>query len=42
MLLSDYLALVDETGRIIRSNKRGAIDDKLAPTLRRIMLNDQQ
>jgi len=42
MLLSDYLALVDETGRIIRSNKRGAIDDKLDPILNRIGLDDQQ
>ncbi len=42
MLLSDYLALVDETGRIIRSNKRGAIDDKLAPILSRIGLDAQQ
>ncbi|MCY0965150.1 transposase, partial [Oceanospirillaceae bacterium G-43] len=38
VLLSDYLALVDETGRMIRSNKRGAIDNKLAPILSRIGL----
>jgi hypothetical protein len=42
MLLSDYLALVDEIGRIIRNNKRGAIENKLAPILNRIGLDDQQ
>jgi hypothetical protein len=42
MLLSDYLALVDETGRIIRNNKRGAINGKLAPILNRIGLDNQQ
>jgi hypothetical protein len=38
MLLSDYLALVYESGRIIRNNTRGAINGKLAPILNRIGL----
>ena len=36
--LDDYLTLVDETGRIIRSGKRGAIPAHLAPILDRLDL----
>lgn len=34
--LSDYLQLVDYTGRIIRQGKRGAIDQQLPPILTRL------
>ena len=34
--LSDYLQLVDYTGRIIREGKRGSIDSKLPPILTRL------
>ncbi len=37
--LDDYLTLVDETGRIIRSGKRGAIPAHLAPILERLDLD---
>ena len=37
--LDDYLILVDETGRIIRSGKRGAIPAHLAPILERLDLD---
>ncbi len=36
--LCDYLDLVDETGRIIREDKKGAIPDKLEPILIRLNL----
>lgn len=36
--LSDYLKLVDTTGRIIRENKRGAIPEELSPILFRLQL----
>jgi hypothetical protein len=42
MRLSDYLALIDETGRIIRTNKRGSINKNQAQILNRIGLDDQQ
>jgi REP element-mobilizing transposase RayT len=42
MPLSDYLALVDATGRIARGDKRGAIDTSLSPILSRIGLDDNQ
>lgn len=42
MRLSDYLALVDETGRVIRSDKRGSIHESLSPILDRIGLNPRQ
>jgi hypothetical protein len=38
----DYLELVDWTGRIIRSDKRGFIDDELPPILRRLQLSAKQ
>jgi REP element-mobilizing transposase RayT len=37
--LDDYLTLVDETGRIIRSGRRGAIPARLAPILDRLQLD---
>ncbi len=37
--LSDYLELVDFTGRCIRSDKRGAIPNDLPPILQRLSLN---
>ncbi|MDP2610266.1 transposase, partial [Oceanobacter sp. 1_MG-2023] len=39
---SDYLALVDATGRIARGDKRGAIDTSVSPILSRIGLDDNQ
>ena len=40
--LTDYLELVDLTGRVIREGKRGSIDLSLAPILQRIGLTSQQ
>lgn len=37
----DYLQLVDETGRIIREDKRGAISGHLAPILERLGLESK-
>jgi REP element-mobilizing transposase RayT len=37
--LKDYLELVDYTGRIIRSNKRGAISNQLPPILQRLNID---
>ncbi|HRE33256.1 MAG TPA: hypothetical protein PLD88_14870 [Candidatus Berkiella sp.] len=37
--LSDYLQLVDSTGRIFREGKRGAIPQDIAPILSRLHLN---
>lgn len=37
--LDDYLTLVDETGRIVRGDKRGAIPANLAPILDRLRIN---
>ena len=34
--LTDYLELVDWTGRVIREDKRGAIDADLRPILERL------
>lgn len=39
--LSDYLTLVDETGRILRDDKRGAISESLSPILQRLQLKPQ-
>ena len=40
--LSDYLTLVDWTGKIVRSDKRGAIDHNLPPLLERLSLTQDQ
>lgn len=37
--LSDYLKLIDETGRVIREGKRGAIPQHLSPILNRLQLS---
>ena len=39
--LKDYLTLVDETGRVIREDKRGAIDAKTAQILSRLHISDE-
>ena len=39
--LKDYLTLVDETGRVIREDKRGAIDAKTAKILSRLHISDE-
>jgi len=39
--LKDYLTLVDETGRIIREDKRGAINAKTAQILSRLHISDE-
>jgi hypothetical protein len=39
MTAADYLDLVDQSGRITRSDKRGAIEDDIAPILLRIGAN---
>ena len=39
--LTDYIALVDWTGRIVRKDKRGAIDNKLPPILDRLHQDKQ-
>jgi len=39
--LKDYLTLVDETGRVIRQDKRGVIDAKTAQILSRLHINDE-
>ena len=38
---SDYLELVDWTGRIIRSDKKGAIPEHLPPILQRLQQNTE-
>jgi hypothetical protein len=40
--LDDYLQLVDTTGRMIRTDKRGAIPINLPPILERLSINRQQ
>jgi hypothetical protein len=37
--LTDYLALVDWTGRIIREDKRGVIERQLPPILARLQID---
>ncbi len=37
--LSDYLQLIDDTGRIMREGKRGAIPSQLSPILNRLQLS---
>jgi hypothetical protein len=37
--LADYLELVDWTGRILRDDKRGAIDGNLPPILKRLQVD---
>ena len=39
--LQDYLTLVDETGRIIRTDKRGAISQKSERILARLHINEE-
>lgn len=41
MTLEEYFDLVDKSGRLIRSDKRGAIDDDLEPILQRIRANPE-
>ena len=40
--LTDYLELIDLTGRVLREDKRGNIDMSLAPILQRINLTSEQ
>jgi len=40
--LTDYLALVDWTGRIVRDDKRGALSSKLPPILDRLCMDQQE
>ena len=39
--LQDYLSLVDETGRVIREDKRGTINAKIAKILSRLNISDE-
>ena len=41
MTASEYIDLVDKSGRMIRSDKGGAIEGKLRPILLRIGVNPQ-
>jgi len=38
-LFTDYLELVDWTGRAVRKDKRGAIDDHIPPILHRLNID---
>ncbi|WP_344797523.1 transposase [Litoribacillus peritrichatus] len=40
--LTDYLALVDWTGRIVRDDKRGALSSKLPQILERLCMDQQE
>ena len=40
--LTDYLCLVEMTGRIIREDKRGAIKESLPPILERLQIDQQE
>ena len=37
--LEDYIELLDATGRVVRQNKRGAIDASLSPILQRLYID---
>jgi hypothetical protein len=39
MMLTDYLELVDWSGRAVRSGKRGAIDERTPPILQRLNID---
>jgi hypothetical protein len=39
--LQDYLTLVDETGRVIREDKRGSISPKAASILTRLQISNE-
>ena len=39
--LEHYLQLVDWTGRSIRSDKRGSIDEQLLPIMKRLGIDDE-
>jgi len=39
---ADYIALVDSTGRVVREDKRGAIDPKLAALVSRVGIDPEQ
>jgi hypothetical protein len=39
--LKDYITLVDETGRVLRDDKRGAINSKSASILTRLHISDE-
>jgi REP element-mobilizing transposase RayT len=39
---ADYMELVDDTGRVLRSDKRGAINSKLLPLLARLGIRSDQ
>ena len=40
--LTDYLALVDWTSRIVRDDKRGALSNKLSAILDRLCIDQQE
>lgn len=42
MTETEYFELVDITGRIVRDDKRGSIDPKLAPILQRLGINPRE
>ncbi len=39
--LTDYIELVDMSGRILREDKRGFIDPQLSPTLERLNIESE-
>lgn len=41
MSLADYLRLLDWSGRVLRSEKRGVIPADLAPILERLQITEQ-
>ncbi len=42
LYFQDYLELLDWTGRMIRSDKRGSIDGDLPPILARLQISPEQ